>query len=193
MHAYCYYSGEEYDDERMLSSKVGPQLIRSKDRIPADEVQSNEDFAATKIYEERFLTYHQGRIERGSKILMSPLEDPVLIEMKEQYADAKTAEIQKDSKYLCKICEKMFMGKDFVKKHIGMKHSEQMSDKFNKARFETMLRESYRSDPNKFTNQPTQNPHTYYSDRGFGGRGRFQGPGGFNRGGRGDHRGGRGG
>ncbi len=29
VHAYCFYCGEEYDDERMLASKCGPQHIRN--------------------------------------------------------------------------------------------------------------------------------------------------------------------
>jgi hypothetical protein len=29
VHAYCLYCGEEYEDERMLSTRCGPQHIRN--------------------------------------------------------------------------------------------------------------------------------------------------------------------
>ena len=29
VHAYCYYCGEEYDDERTLAAKCGPQHLRN--------------------------------------------------------------------------------------------------------------------------------------------------------------------
>ena len=29
VHAYCYYGGEAYEDERMLASKCGPAYVRS--------------------------------------------------------------------------------------------------------------------------------------------------------------------
>lgn len=38
VHAYCLYCGEEYEDERMLSTRCGPQHIRNHQKI------SNEEF-----------------------------------------------------------------------------------------------------------------------------------------------------
>lgn len=29
VHAYCFYLGEEYEDERTLAAKIGPQHLRS--------------------------------------------------------------------------------------------------------------------------------------------------------------------
>ena len=37
VHAYCLYCGEEYEDERMLATRCGPQHIRNSQKIPADE------------------------------------------------------------------------------------------------------------------------------------------------------------
>ena len=34
VHSYCIYCGEEYEDERMLSSRCGPQHIRNSQKIP---------------------------------------------------------------------------------------------------------------------------------------------------------------
>lgn len=40
VHAYCLYCGEEYEDERMLSTKCGPQHLRNHQKI--SEADFNE-------------------------------------------------------------------------------------------------------------------------------------------------------
>lgn len=37
VHFYCLYCGEEYEDERMLSTRCGPQHIRHYQSIPDEE------------------------------------------------------------------------------------------------------------------------------------------------------------
>ena len=37
VHAYCLYCGEEFEDERMLSTRCGPQHIRNSQKIPQEE------------------------------------------------------------------------------------------------------------------------------------------------------------
>lgn len=37
VHSYCLYCGEEYEDERMLSTRCGPQHIRHYQQIPSEE------------------------------------------------------------------------------------------------------------------------------------------------------------
>ena len=39
VHAYCLYCGEEYEDERMLSSRCGPQHIRNAQKIDYNEFE----------------------------------------------------------------------------------------------------------------------------------------------------------
>jgi hypothetical protein len=60
--------------------------------------------------------------------------------------------VQKGNKYKCKVCDKMFKGPEFVNKHIFTKHEQTLSEKFNKIRFDDMLKENYLNDPNKFVN-----------------------------------------
>lgn len=55
--------------------------------------------------------------------------------------------------YKCDMCDKRFKTPEFVQKHIFNKHKEELDKKFNKSRFEDMMKENYHSDPNKFTNQ----------------------------------------
>ena len=49
------------------------------------------------------------------------------------------------------ICEKKFKTQDFVHKHIFNKHPDVLDDRFNKARFENMMKENYIADPRKLT------------------------------------------
>lgn len=72
--------------------------------------------------------------------------------MKQQYAEKKTTEVSKGSKYKCTICDKLFKGPEFVHKHVLIKHAEGLYKKFNKVRFDELLKESYMNDPNKFIN-----------------------------------------
>ncbi len=57
-------------------------------------------------------------------------------------------------KYKCKVCDKMFKGPEFVHKHIFNKHKPDLDKKFNKVRFDALLKENYFNDPNKMINQP---------------------------------------
>lgn len=72
--------------------------------------------------------------------------------MKQKYAEKKTHEMTKGSIYQCAMCEKRFKTSVFVQKHIFNKHNEELDKKFNKLRFEDMLKENYMEDPNKFIN-----------------------------------------
>jgi len=74
--------------------------------------------------------------------------------MKEEYADKKTKEVAKGDRYSCQICNKVFRGPDFVKKHIANKHEDILDQKFMPF-FEDKLKENYLADPQKFTNQPS--------------------------------------
>lgn len=50
------------------------------------------------------------------------------------------------------MCNKKFKSPEFVHKHIFNKHGEELDKKFNKSRFEEMMKENYFNDPNKFIN-----------------------------------------
>lgn len=53
------------------------------------------------------------------------------------------------------MCDKRFKSSEFVNKHIFNKHADELDKKFNKFRFEEMLKENYMNDPNKFINSYT--------------------------------------
>lgn len=62
VHAVCYYSGEEYDDERMLSAKCGPIFLRSPQRVSFEKMS---EYVNTKIFEERIDAFVKRRLEKG--------------------------------------------------------------------------------------------------------------------------------
>lgn len=62
IHALCYYSADEYDDERMLAAKCGPVYLRSAARIPGDKLN---EYVNTKIFQERINSYVEKKIAKG--------------------------------------------------------------------------------------------------------------------------------
>lgn len=62
IHALCYYSADEYDDERMLAAKCGPVYLRSSVRIPEDRLSENP---GTKIFQEHVDSYVEKRMAKG--------------------------------------------------------------------------------------------------------------------------------
>lgn len=81
VHAYCFYCGEEYDDERMLAAKCGPQHLRSQKRIPRHEFETSV-WSGSKQFEEKYVRCAQDRLIPGPKMLEDPAEDKVLMHMK---------------------------------------------------------------------------------------------------------------
>jgi len=55
VHAYCFYCGEEYDDERMLAAKCGPQHIRNAQKLTKDELENSDNWNGSKRFEEKYV------------------------------------------------------------------------------------------------------------------------------------------
>jgi hypothetical protein len=55
VHAYCFYCGEEYDDERMLAAKCGPQHIRSSRKITRLDLDTSANWSGSKSFEDKYL------------------------------------------------------------------------------------------------------------------------------------------
>lgn len=51
VHALCYYSMEEFDDDRMLAAKSGPAFIRSKKRVSKSEETMPENIISRNFVE----------------------------------------------------------------------------------------------------------------------------------------------
>jgi DNA-directed RNA polymerase subunit RPC12/RpoP len=189
VHSYCFYCGEEYDDERTLAAKCGPAHLRNTTRLPRVKMDTTAVWSISKQFEDKYLRAADERIAKGPREIVPPTDDPMLVQMKEQYVSKKITVVTEGSIYKCGNCDKKFKTSDFVFKHFLNKHSDVLDEKFNKVRFEGMMAENYHNDPKKMVNQPGFGT----GPGGFGGRdgGNFRG--GFpDRGGRGGFRGGRG-
>jgi hypothetical protein len=84
VHSYCFYCGEEYDDERTLAAKCGPQHLRNVSKTGVSLSQQ------TSSYQEHYSRAARERIERGVKEVLPPSEDNLLTQMKQEYVDRKT-------------------------------------------------------------------------------------------------------
>ena len=90
VHAYCFYCGEEYDDERMLASKCGPQHIRNASKLSKDELESSDKWSGSKSFVDKYVKAAREKLNAGPRELASPDQDKILISMKQQYAEKKT-------------------------------------------------------------------------------------------------------
>ncbi len=62
VHAYCYYCGEEYDDERILASRCGPQHLRNAKKISRSQINNDKDWIGSKQFEEKYLNAAEDRL-----------------------------------------------------------------------------------------------------------------------------------
>lgn len=178
VHAYCLYSGEEYEDERTLTAKCGPIHLRNT----SDRVEH-----ASARFEEAYLAVARERLAKGPREVVSPYEDPRLKQLKQEYVEKKTILVA-PSVYQCGACDKKFKTPEFVHKHFFNKHPEILDQKFNGPFFAMLTRENYFADPKKQVNQPVALPPRENQYGGGGG-----GRGGYPQRGRGRYDGGRGG
>jgi hypothetical protein len=189
VHSYCFYCGEEYDDERTLAAKCGPQHLRNARKITRWMIDTEPQWTGSKNYEDKYVRAANERLTIGPQPRPSPQDDEVLRNMKQDYAELKTKVVQDGQVYQCivKDCYKKFKSSEFVHKHIHNKHADVLDEKFNKSRFKDMFKENYFKDPKKLINYPQVSG----SSGQYGGGSTYGSRGASDRGGRGGYRGGR--
>jgi len=77
VHSYCFYCGEEYDDERTLAAKCGPAHLRNSSKITRFMLDT-PNWQTSKQFEDKYLRAADERIAKGPKEIVSPNDDPVL-------------------------------------------------------------------------------------------------------------------
>jgi len=154
VHSFCFYCGDDYDDERTLAAKCGPQHIRNAKRITRGMIDHEPQWSGSMNFEDKYVRAANERLSAGPRQHLSPKEDELLKSMKQQYAEKKTTIETEGSVYQCIIdeCNKRFKSAEFVHKHIHNKHADVLDKKFNSTRFEDMFRENYFNDPKKIIN-----------------------------------------
>ncbi|EGC30217.1 hypothetical protein DICPUDRAFT_58394 [Dictyostelium purpureum] len=87
----------------------------------------------------------------------------------EDYINNNTIKIEEE-KYKCNLCSKLFKGAEYVKKHINLKHPEELKNESETKGTEEQFFLNYFSDPRRITPLPPpqqQPPNAMYA--GFGG------------------------
>jgi len=156
VHFFCYYCGEEYDDDDELLKRCGQKHLRGKKR-EVDPPNVNTDSWANSLD-----TKIKNRIENpdNPKIYTGQ----AMLERKVAKFYAKHINKIDEEKYRCSICGKLFMGENFIRKHLSMKHTEE-TEKYKKKAHENQFFENFLSDPRRMTPNVQQN---------FGQSGQFQ-------------------
>lgn len=147
VHAYCLYSGEEYEDERMLASRNGPQHIRNSKKIPAAEFDAlcqpvdeksedplakfkaiacvdaskSKDWRGSCHFLSKYVAAAVQRIEKGPKENVDPQQKFIEADL-EEFCRTRVQIEDAGKKYSCKFCKKNFMGEHFVINHIKNRH-----------------------------------------------------------------------
>jgi hypothetical protein len=136
IHSYCFYCCEEYDDERMLAAKCGIAHIRSRYE------SSVKPAADARILSRIETTGISKRYDKES--------DEILSKKLKEFEEKFTVQ-EEENKFRCDLCKKLFRGSEFIKKHLSVKHNEEVSAVI-KERMESIMLERYLNDPNKLTN-----------------------------------------
>ena len=205
VHAYSLYCGEEHEDERMLSTRCGPQHIRNSKQIDQAEFEEVcktemgstreeliESFkkirdiqAAESItwrgslnFLSRYYDLAIKRLEKGPVPNIDPQKAFIEQDL-EEFCKSRVQEEEKDKRYSCKFCKKMFTGQHFVINHIKNKHQEIIDEIYERKETQDWLEETiqdemkrkmksnYYKDENKFFDKPqrkySSNETGYYS------------------------------
>jgi hypothetical protein len=71
-HAFCFYCGEDFEDERMLAAKCGPQHIRSSQKISKYDLENSDKWYGSKSFEEKYVKAANERLNRGPREAIAP-------------------------------------------------------------------------------------------------------------------------
>lgn len=140
VHFYCYYCAEEFDDIDDLLRNCGAAHVRSN---------KHGTFSGTSI-EKEWVTNLDNKI--GKRIsdpseVTRPIGHDLVEKTLEEFLDKNVRLIEED-KFACALCNKLFKGPQFVKKHLGLKHPEDIEKTREKA-LEEQYFQNYLDDPRR--------------------------------------------
>jgi hypothetical protein len=202
VHAYCYYCSEEFFDPEDLFFRCGELHLRGTEKNHGEQDATAWYDNVDSKFRQRMETPDDPNIYGGNKMIER---------FKDDYATERTVRVE-EGKYRCGLCDKLFKGPEFVKKHIiapAKSDHVPVPEEVSLKAIEEQYYENYLSDPKRilpsninFTKEnekqalrKKQNQQQQFDDdrpqqsyRGRGGRGRGnqgfrgRGRGGFNRG-----------
>jgi hypothetical protein len=173
VHAFCLYSGEEYEDERMLASRNGPQHIRNAQKIaaaefatvctvdekidnPLDRFKAIANLDASKSnswrgsfnFLSKYVTAAVQRIEKGPQKNVDPQQKFIEADL-EEFCRTRVECIENGKKYKCKFCGKCFMAEHFVINHIKNRHQDQIDEIYERESTQQWLEETIQKEMKK--------------------------------------------
>jgi len=143
VHLFCYYCGEQFDDEDEMYRRCGSIHLRGSKK----EGAAKEAFAIT--WAASLDTKLANRLAVSAQETLDVLIGKRLAQRMWEFNIVKVA----DDKFQCKLCAKMFVGPEFVRKHLVLKHADKQAETDSKAREEQYFL-NYINDPKRPTPQP---------------------------------------
>lgn len=147
VHLFCYYCGDQFEDEGEMNRKCTLHLRgqKSQDKI-INEQKQEEGHSSTDAW--------TNLVDQKYKIRLENPHDPnvytghTAVERAiEEFCNKRMAKIA-DDKYRCSICSKLFAGDHFVKKHQHLKHITEIEATKQQA-LEQQYFENFYNDPNR--------------------------------------------
>eukprot|EP01133_Synstelium_polycarpum_P001389 gene1389-1602_t len=191
-HLFCYYCSEEYSDIDEIERKCGSTHLRralseesassTTTTSKADDLDESTEASANEP-DAMDTDSTLPRSSDADNIWVTNLDNNIKakinkINNQEQYTCAQTIEksaeefIQintfkiEDEKYRCSLCAKLFKGSEYVKKHINLKHPEELKKDSEEKGTEEQFFLNYFSDPRRMTTPPpSQQMYGYQNPR----------------------------
>ncbi|GAM17977.1 hypothetical protein SAMD00019534_011520 [Acytostelium subglobosum LB1] len=195
VHLFCYYCSEEYNDVDEIERKCGSVHLRrlpssSDDSTttstkPASTMSVGEDDANEQNNNDQSNDQMDidSKVSDSDQVWVTNLDNNIKAKITkilnheqytcqqaaeksaEEFIDINTFKIEEE-KYRCSLCAKLFKGAEYVKKHINLKHPEELKkDSEEKGNAEQFFL-NYFSDPRRLT-QPSQQQLLYQNQRGM--------------------------
>ena len=118
IHLFCFYCGEEYDDEDELFKRCAHKHIIGKKK----EEFTTEENIKLDVWANSLDIKIKQRIEHSDNPDIYTGKQRIENKL-EKFYQTHINKID-DEKFRCTICGKLFCGENFVRKHIGLKHSD---------------------------------------------------------------------
>jgi len=163
VHTFCYYCGDEFADEDELTRKCERHLRGAKTETSIE--------VTTDPWANSLDTKIKDRVHNPP--IPSVFNATDRIERKQDKFCNKCTALMEADKHRCTLCNKLFMGEKFVKKHVGLKHADKLEEVKKKA-VEQQYFDNYCSDTKRIN--PGQGLIASYGGRGGRGRGGPQWP-----------------
>ena len=136
VHFFCYYSGEEGEDEWHVVRRCGVVYRRG---APEEEQKPEEGktlpppSASASAWATALDRRLAKRLEEAKKANEPTSEPEISTEMPESWFEDNMRQ-ESEEKYRCKICQKAFKAPNFVRKHLNLKHDERTEEEKEAAR-----------------------------------------------------------